>query len=93
MIYGLIEKDVGVFLRTMDQVREMVRLDPFRDVANGDVKTFVTFDPAEPKVAVKLPLRSSEGDAEIILVPGAARPSASATRKTAGTALPAARSR
>jgi uncharacterized protein (DUF1697 family) len=70
VIYGLIEKDVGVFLRTMDQVREMVRLDPFRDVANGDVKTFVTFYSVEPKVAVKLPLRSSEGDAEIILVRG-----------------------
>jgi uncharacterized protein (DUF1697 family) len=70
VIYGLIEKDVGVFLRTMDQVREMVQLDPFRDVAHGDVKTFVTFYPVAPKVAVQLPLRSPDGDAEIILVRG-----------------------
>jgi uncharacterized protein (DUF1697 family) len=70
VIYGLIEKEVEVFLRTMDQVREMVRLDPFEEAGQGDVKLFVTFYSVEPEVAVKLPLRSSDGDAEIILVRG-----------------------
>ena len=70
VIYGLIEKDVGVFLRTMDQVREMVQLDPFRDVAHGDVKTFVTFLSGRAAGTLKFPLRSADGDAEIILVRG-----------------------
>jgi uncharacterized protein (DUF1697 family) len=70
VIYGLIGKDVDVFLRTLDHVREMVRLDPFGDVGAADVKLFVTFFSGEPQVNGKLPLRSAAGDAEIILVRG-----------------------
>jgi uncharacterized protein (DUF1697 family) len=67
---GLIGKDIDVFLRTMPEVREMVRLDPFRDVKRGDVKMFVTFLPGELREVPMLPLKSSGGDAEIILVRG-----------------------
>jgi uncharacterized protein (DUF1697 family) len=67
---GLLGKDIDVFLRTMPEVREMVRLDPFRDVKRGDVKMFVTFLPGELREVPMLPLKSSDGDAEIILVRG-----------------------
>jgi uncharacterized protein (DUF1697 family) len=70
VIYGLIEKDVGVFLRTMDEVREMVRSDPFRDVRAGDVKMFVSFLSVELPKTPGLPLKSPEGDSEIILIRG-----------------------
>lgn len=70
VIRGLIGKDVEVFLRTLDDVREMVRLDPFRDIGPGDVKMFVTFYRAEPSARAGLPLKSSGGDAAIILVRG-----------------------
>jgi uncharacterized protein (DUF1697 family) len=66
----LLEKDVDVFLRTMSQVRAMVRLDPFRDVKPGDVKMFVTFLSGEPPANLRVPLKSPGGDAEIILVRG-----------------------
>ncbi len=67
---GLLGKDIDVFLRTMPRVREMVRLDPFRDVKPGDVKFFVTFLAGELPETPRLPLRSPAGDAEIILVRG-----------------------
>ena len=79
VIHGLIGKDVDVFLRTMDQIREMVRLDPFTDVKAGDVKFYVTFFRVEPSHALSLPFRSPEGDAEIILIRG---------RETYGVAYP-----
>jgi uncharacterized protein (DUF1697 family) len=69
VIDGLIGKRVEVFLRTMEYVREMVMLDPFRNVT-GDVKLYVTFFHREPSCVPALPLKSPEGDAEIILVRG-----------------------
>jgi uncharacterized protein (DUF1697 family) len=68
--YGLIEKDVEVFLRTMRYVREMVKLDPFRDVRPGDIKLYITFFHRELLRVPALPIKSPEGDAEIILVRG-----------------------
>jgi uncharacterized protein (DUF1697 family) len=69
VIHGLIGKDVGVFLRTMKEVREMVRLDPFGKL-DADVKMFVTFYHGVPEAGFELPLKSSDGDAAIILVRG-----------------------
>jgi uncharacterized protein (DUF1697 family) len=69
-LHGLLGKEIDVFLRTMTQVREMVRLDPFHDAKSGDVKMFVTFLPVEPQEVPELPIKSSDGDAEIILVRG-----------------------
>jgi uncharacterized protein (DUF1697 family) len=67
-LQGLLGKDIDVFLRTMPQVREMVRFDPFRNVEPGDVKMFVTFLAGELPETPLLPLRSPAGDAEVILV-------------------------
>ncbi|HUL61971.1 MAG TPA: DUF1697 domain-containing protein [Methanocella sp.] len=69
-IFGLIGKDVGVFLRTLDDVREMVRSDPFRDVRGRDVKTFVSFLSRELREVPGLPIKSPEGDSEIIAIRG-----------------------
>ncbi len=60
-IFGLIGKDLGVFLRTLDDVRDMVRSDPFRDVRGGDVKTFVSFLSRELQEVPGLPIKSPEG--------------------------------
>jgi uncharacterized protein (DUF1697 family) len=69
VIEGLIDKRVEVFLRSMDYVREMVRLEPFRGVT-GDVKLYVTFFHREPSGMPALPFRSPEGDSEFILALG-----------------------
>jgi uncharacterized protein (DUF1697 family) len=69
VIDRLINKRVEVFLRTMDYVREIVRLEPFRGVT-GDVKLYVTFLHREPVGMPALPFRSPEGDSEFILALG-----------------------
>lgn len=70
VIRGLTGKDVDVFLRTMEELRAMVRLDPFGHVPQGDYKTFVTFYSERLNDRLALPLKSPEGDAEIVLVLG-----------------------
>jgi uncharacterized protein (DUF1697 family) len=69
-IHGLLGKDIEIYLRTMSQIREMIRRDPFKDIDPTSAKAFVTFLPAEPPEVSGLPLKSPEGDAEVILIRG-----------------------
>ncbi len=69
-VRGLLNKDIEMYLRTMDHIREIVKLDPFRNIDSANAKAFVTFLPGEPAGLPGLPLKSPEGDAEIMLIRG-----------------------
>lgn len=59
--------EVSVFLRTIPEVADIVRWNPFRKIkSNADIKTFVTFLSEEPTSKPKLPLISSKEKIEVI---------------------------
>ena len=65
-------KEVGVYLRTVDEVAALLALDPFRAVEIApDVRLCVLFtEPGLPD-GVDLPLVSAKGDIELVAVTGA----------------------
>ena len=65
-LFDLVGRDVKVFLRTMSQIKEIVRQDPFKEVMARTTKLYVTFLSDEPSRRPKVPLRSSGNTVEII---------------------------
>jgi len=59
--------DVTVILRTVDEVAEIVKLNPFKNIQpDADVGLYVTFIAEELNPKPKLPLFSKQKDVEII---------------------------
>jgi uncharacterized protein (DUF1697 family) len=67
-LHKLLGVDVKVFLRTMMEVDEIVQLNPFKKVKSNNTKLYVTFLPAELSNKLRLPLKSTNKDVEIILL-------------------------
>ncbi len=65
-LFDLVGRDVRVFLRTMPQLKKIVRQDPFKDVMARTTKLYVTFLSDEPSRRPKVPLRSPGNSVEII---------------------------
>lgn len=61
--------EVGVMIRTMAEVEDMVNREPFKNLPAGpDVKWFVTFLAAVPRTMPPMPWKSPEGDVEVLEV-------------------------
>lgn len=58
--------EVAVFLRTISDIEDMVRHNPFKETKFNDAKKYVTFLYDKPKSKPKLPLMSSKKDVEVI---------------------------
>ena len=59
--------EVRVILRTIPEIEDLVRMDPFKDVALGEhVRLYVTFLAEEPRSTLKLPYKSSAGEFQIL---------------------------
>jgi uncharacterized protein (DUF1697 family) len=59
--------EIGVILRTADQIRRLVDADPFADVVSGrGLKLHVSFMAEEPQSHLKLPYDSPYGDFRIL---------------------------
>ncbi len=56
------------FLRTIPQLREFVKADPFAGINPDTTKTFVTFLSEKPAVEPSCPIKSAKMDVEVILV-------------------------
>ncbi len=70
-LHGLIGKDVDVFLRTMQQVKDIVDLDPFKEARSGDdTGEFITFLEKDIPVKPVLPIESPRKDVEVICIRG-----------------------
>ena len=65
-LFELVGRDVRVFLRTTSQLKEIVRLDPFKGVISRTTKLYVTLLSDEPSRRPKVPLRSPGNTVEII---------------------------
>ena len=61
-------RDLGVFLRTSSQIREIIELNPFKGREADSSKLYITFIPHRPSEEVKSPLWSRNNDVELILV-------------------------
>ena len=65
----LLGSDVGVFVRTISSLKEMVWRDPFKEAKQGgDAKLYVTFLSEEPPQLPKLPLTSPHKDVEVFSI-------------------------
>ncbi len=63
--------NVDVFLRTFEQMMQMMEHDPFSGIdENMGVKKYVTFTRQSLPASIELPLLSPAGDVELILVSG-----------------------
>jgi uncharacterized protein (DUF1697 family) len=63
----LLGKDVVVIFRTLRELENMLKADPFKDAANGqDVTLYVTLLAGKPRKPVKLPLDSPKDGLEIV---------------------------
>ncbi len=60
--------EVKVLLRTIEELQELVRLNPFKreKVDNKKAKAFVTFLATSPSVAMKLPFTAPKGEFKIV---------------------------
>lgn len=67
-VRSIVGKEVLVFLRTSERMKEIVSGDRFPD--DDDGKRFITFLRSVPAIPLKVPLRSSSGDAVIIEIDG-----------------------
>jgi uncharacterized protein (DUF1697 family) len=69
-LHKLMGKETKILLRTMDELKGIVRLDPFRGVKDPEAKRYVTFLEEELKGKPELPLKSENGDALIVAAKG-----------------------
>jgi uncharacterized protein (DUF1697 family) len=61
--------EVAVILRTVDELKALVKRNPFKKVSTaGDVMLFVTFLAAEPKNKRKIPLQSSTENLDVLAI-------------------------
>ena len=61
--------EVPVFLRTMSQLEDILKQDPFKRIQpNEDIRTFVTFLSAEPATTPPLPLIFPKENAEVLAI-------------------------
>jgi uncharacterized protein (DUF1697 family) len=68
-IYQALGHEVTVILRTVAELKECVKGDPFRSVeSEEDVMRFVTFMAAEPVSQPRLPLLIAKENAEILAI-------------------------
>jgi uncharacterized protein (DUF1697 family) len=58
--------DIGVILRTADQIRRLVDANPFADAEDGGLKLHVSFMAEEPQSHLNLPYDSPYGDFRIL---------------------------
>jgi uncharacterized protein (DUF1697 family) len=61
----------SVMVRSLSDLREIVRLDPFRTHRSPEAKPYVTFLSEAPSTRVHLPLVSPHRDVEVVLIRGA----------------------
>lgn len=65
--------DRPVMLRTIDEIRDIVRADPFKQVTvTEDTRLYVTFITEEPEGGLQLPYQSPEKDMRILALSGGA---------------------
>jgi uncharacterized protein (DUF1697 family) len=61
--------DVGVTLRTVEQIRALASLDPFKNiVVTPQTRLYVTFLPGRPSKDFKTPFESPTGDYQILRI-------------------------
>ncbi len=61
--------EIGVILRSAEDVRRLVDSDPFKDIdLTSDVSLYVTFLGGEPTSILKIPYESPQGDFRILQV-------------------------
>ncbi|MBI3265744.1 MAG: DUF1697 domain-containing protein, partial [Chlamydiae bacterium] len=59
--------EVSVFLRTMEELEDMINKNPFRKIREDVLaKRYVTFLSCEPKSKLKLPFLSPKKDIEVL---------------------------
>ena len=59
---GLLGTSIEVFLRTLPEVKDIMRLDPFGDAGTETSKRFVTFLSEDPRAIPGLPFISPSED-------------------------------
>src|SRR5512143_1521859 len=62
--------EIGVFVRTMDQMVEISKFNPFRTTSRGGAEPLVAFLAAAPAEAPTLPVESPKKDVVIFLLNG-----------------------
>jgi uncharacterized protein (DUF1697 family) len=61
--------DIGVILRTLDDIREIAGADPFKGITvTPDTRLYVTFLKEKPESALKIPYESPQKDFRILRV-------------------------
>ena len=63
-------EEVEVLLRSVAEIDEIVRLDPFRSPPRSPAVPYVTFLSDPPRAVPRLPTRSPKADVEVFLVHG-----------------------
>lgn len=67
-LYTLLEVDVKVFLRTVSEVEDIVKNNPFKRVKSHTNKFYVTFLPDKLSGKPTLSIKSANGNVEIISI-------------------------
>jgi uncharacterized protein (DUF1697 family) len=67
-LHKLLEVDVKVFLRTISEVENIVKYHPFKKVKSDTNKFYVTFLPDKLSGKPRLPIKSANGDVEIVSI-------------------------
>ena len=67
-LYTLLEVDVKVFLRTVSEVEDIVKYNPFKVAKSHTNKFYVTFLPDKLSGKPRIPIKSANGDVEIISI-------------------------
>ncbi len=63
-------KEVGVFVRTMDQMVGISKLNPFRTTSLGGLAPYVAFLSSAPAAPPGAPIESPKGDVRVFLISG-----------------------
>jgi uncharacterized protein (DUF1697 family) len=66
-LHSLLSKDIGVFLRSLSYLEELVKSNPFRNVHEKNVSLLVTFLSAEATEST-MPLKITNSTAEVIQI-------------------------
>lgn len=65
-LHGFMNKDIKVLVRTISELEEIVKQNPFSKIsANDKIKTYVFFLYEEPKNKIKIPLYSPAKDVTV----------------------------
>jgi uncharacterized protein (DUF1697 family) len=81
--------EVAVIVRTIDELKQLVKLNPFKKVkASKDKMMFVTLISSEPKPKPKFPLRSEKENLEVLVVINRAAFMVAYRKKTGWFAFP-----